>query len=66
MDTTNKMDEYEFTFGMRQYPFYRKGMSLEEWRAERKYMSNHLDDVRAGKYQPLWKQREAQLRKTKE
>ena len=54
----SKTKDFEFTFGMREYPFYRKGMSLEDWKAERKYMSDHLKDVRSGKYKPLWKQRE--------
>ena len=43
-------------FGKREYPFYRKGMCLDEWKAELKYMNEHLDDVREGRYMPMWKQ----------
>ena len=51
-------EESEFSFSMKEYPFYYKGMTLEEWKKERQYMSEHLDDVRTGKYKPMWKQKE--------
>ena len=54
----SKTVENELPFSKRQYPFYRKGMGIEEWRIESKYMSDHLEDVRQGKYKPLWKQKE--------
>ena len=55
MSTT---EEFEFTFAMRQYPFYREGMTYEEWKEERDYRAEHIMDVPKGKYKPLWKQRE--------
>lgn len=52
----NTTEENSFSFGMKEYPFYREGMTIEEWRAERKYMAEHMDDVKKGTYNPLWKQ----------
>lgn len=48
----------QFKFGMREYPFYYHGMTMDEWLAERQYMADHLDDVLAGEYKPMWKQRQ--------
>ncbi len=52
------MEDDDFTLGMMEYPFYYKGMTLEEWKKERQYMAEHLDDVKKGTYRPLWKQKE--------
>ena len=52
------MEKNKFTFSMMEYPFYRDGMSIEEWKAERQYMADHIADLRAGTYKPLWKQKE--------
>ena len=47
----------EYTFAMKEYPFYYDGMPLEEWREEYIYFAEHLSEVHKGKYVPLWKQR---------
>lgn len=41
---------------MMEYPFYHDGMTIDEWYEERDYYANHMDDVKKGKYKPLWKQ----------
>jgi len=50
--------EDTFSFSMMEYPFYHEGMSIEEWKTERQYMADHMNDVKSGIYKPLWKQRE--------
>lgn len=50
------MDASEFSFSMKEYPFYYDGMTLKEWKEERQYMADHMDDVKKGKYKPLWMQ----------
>lgn len=45
-----------------EYPFVRKGMTASEYDEEKKYyMQQSLDDIKDGKYKPLWKQREERL-----
>ena len=51
------IEEEQFSFSMMEYPFFHEGMTVEEWRIEREYMADHMDDVKKGTYQPLWKQR---------
>lgn len=40
-----------------EYPFVRKGMSVEEYEKERDYWGTHLKEVKEGTYVPLWKQK---------
>lgn len=42
--------------GGEEYPFYRKGMTPEEWETEREYHIAHFQEWIDGTYQPLWKQ----------
>lgn len=49
-------EEPKFTFSMMEYPFYHDGMTMKEWKEERQYMADHMEDVKKGKYKPLWKQ----------
>lgn len=57
--TQENKDAY-FTPGMKEWCFYREGMSPEEFEAEYRYMGEHFDEYRAGTYKPMWKQREEQ------
>ena len=42
-----------------EYPFVRKGMTEEEYYAEKAYyLSRPIDDLKNGLYIPLWKQKE--------
>lgn len=46
------------TVGMKEFPFYHKGMTLEEFEEEREYFYRGLPWPKG--YEPLWKQRERQ------
>ena len=52
--------ENKFTFSMMEYPFYREGMTVDEWKIEREYMAEHMEDVKKGKYKPLWEQKDGE------
>ena len=39
-------------------PFWRDGMSVEEYEEERNYLMEHWRDLTQYTYTPLWKQRE--------
>lgn len=41
---------------LKEAPYWREGMSPEEYDIERDYFYKHLDDLHHGKYKPLWKQ----------
>ena len=60
MNKTDKVVEV-FPFSMLEYPFIRDDMTVEEYEIEIDYWGNHLEDVHAGNYKPLWKQREEGL-----
>ncbi len=47
--------------GMLEYPFVREDMTLEEYEIEMEYWETHLEEVRAGEYKPLWKQKAAEV-----
>ena len=42
---------------IKEVPFWREDMSVEEYEKERAYMIEHWDDVKNGSYVPLWKQK---------
>ena len=44
------------TYSMKEMPFWRNGMTPEEYDKEIEYYYRHLKDVKNGKYSPLWKQ----------
>lgn len=48
------------TYGMMEYPFWRNGMTPEEYDKEWKYYCRHIKDWQNGTYIPLWKQQEMQ------
>ena len=39
-----------------EYPFVKKGMTIAEYRKEKKYFFEHLKDYHNGTYKPLWQQ----------
>ncbi|MCR5775475.1 MAG: hypothetical protein K6G42_10365 [Lachnospiraceae bacterium] len=44
------------------YPFVREGMTLDEYYEEKEYyIKQSVDDLKKGRYVPLWKQREGIL-----
>lgn len=43
--------------GMLEYPFVREDMTLAEYEIEMEYWGTHLEEVMAGEYKPLWKQK---------
>ena len=45
------------TPSMKEYPFWREGMSADEYDREREYYQKNFEElVMTGKYVPLWKQ----------
>lgn len=41
---------------LKEAPYWREGMSPEEYEIERDYFNAHLEDFYKGIYVPLWKQ----------
>ena len=60
MSSTVYEDE-RITSGMKEYHFYKPGMTLEEWYSEREHLGKHIDEWHNGTYIPLWKQKESSL-----
>ncbi len=53
------MDKSTWASGtIKEVPFWREDMSVEEYEEERIYLYEHWDDLQNGKYVPLWKQKE--------
>ena len=50
------MDKEWASETLKEEPFWRDGMTVEEYEKEREYLKNHLEDLRNGTYEPLWKQ----------
>ena len=46
------------TENLMEAPFWRNGMTPEEYDEEREYLGKNFHLLREGKYTPLWKQRE--------
>lgn len=40
---------------IKETPYWRDGMSVDEYEKERLYYYKHLKDVKEGRYKPLWK-----------
>ena len=45
------------TPNQKEAPYWRKGMSIEEYEAERTYFFQHLKEFSNFTYQPMWKQK---------
>lgn len=41
---------------LKEAPYWREGMSVEEYEKERNYFHQHIAEWTNGKYIPLWKQ----------
>lgn len=41
---------------LKEAPYWRNGMTVDEYEKERAYFNEHLDEWQKGKYVPLWKQ----------
>ncbi|MGN1306818.1 MAG: hypothetical protein ACI4V3_04050 [Faecousia sp.] len=53
------MAENDWATGtLKEAPFWREGMSLEEYEAERSYFYAHIEEYIKGTYCPQWKKRE--------
>lgn len=50
------MTEEWATGTLKEAPFWRNGMSTEEYEEEREYFNSHLKEFYEGNYVPLWKQ----------
>lgn len=48
---------------LKEAPYWREGMTPEEYDIEREYYGKNFKLVREGKYKPLWKQREEELKR---
>jgi hypothetical protein len=48
------------SYGMMEHPFWKNGMTPEEYDTEWKYYHRHIEDWKNGAYLPLWKQKEGQ------
>lgn len=44
------------TYTLKEAPYWREGMSPEEYEIEREYLGRHWDAFMRGEYLPLWKQ----------
>ncbi len=44
------------TYTLMEAPFWRNGMSPEEYEKESEYYYRNLKDVKQGTYRPLWQQ----------
>lgn len=53
------MDNDWATGTLKETPFWREGMTPEEYEAERDYLNNHFQEFINGDYEPLWKQKQA-------
>ncbi len=52
----HRYKEYYNQVLLREQPFYRVGMTLQEAEKELDYLNNNLQSFYNGGYQPLWKQ----------
>ena len=46
------------TPGVKEVPYWKDGMTPEEYEVERTYYYDHLNEVKKGTYAPLWKQKQ--------
>ena len=51
------MSEEWATLSMKEYIFWRDGMTPEEFEKELDYYYTHIEDLKNGRYLPLWKQK---------
>lgn len=58
MSKTEEKNSDWSTATLREVPFWREGMTPEEYDAEREYLGRNWDLFLKGEYVPLWKQNE--------
>ena len=56
-------NEERATPTLKEVPFWRDGMTPEEYDIEREYYAKNFNLVQQRKYKPLWKQKEEQENK---
>lgn len=56
MEDLNKMIDNWATATLMEAPFWRDGMTPEEYDIEREYYAKNINLVQESKYTPLWKQ----------
>ena len=56
MNTTHDQSNDWATPSLKEAPFWREGMSPQEYDTEREYLGRNFHLILEGKYQPLWKQ----------
>lgn len=59
MNLTPEQRSNYFTAGMKEWVFYREGMTPEEYEAENEYLMHHFEEYLNGTYLPMWKQNNA-------
>lgn len=52
----HRYEEYYNQVLLREQPFYRPGMTMQEAEAELEYLNHNLHSFYNGEYKPLWKQ----------
>lgn len=45
------------SYGLMEVPYWRNGMTPEEYEEEQRYFCMHFEDWKKGAYAPLWQQR---------
>lgn len=58
MSTTQGQSNDWATETLKEAPYWRDGMTPEEYEIEREYLGKNYHLLKEGKYAPLWKQRE--------
>ena len=58
MSMTQDQSNEWATPSLKEAPYWRDGMTPEEYEDERKYLIDNFHLVQSGEYLPLWKQRE--------
>lgn len=46
---------------LKEAPYWRDGMSPEEYDVERTYLYQHIEELKNGTYLPLWKQKNLEM-----
>lgn len=52
-----KYRNWDLFLKIAEYPFIHQNMTPEEFDEELKYLGEHYEEYKEGKYKPLWKQR---------
>ena len=58
LNMTGEMNYGPITPGVKEWEFYREGMTVEEYEREREYLGEHFEEWKNHTYIPLWKQKQ--------